>query len=76
MKTFGDLIVTIIDLILTLAIFAGAIWFGLKCVRTLNQATQFKAMDTKDKAVMYVIDNNRYEELQHSYDIVASILGE
>lgn len=76
MKIFGNLIVTIIDLVLTLVIFAGAIWIGLRCERTLNQATQFKAMNTKDKAVMYVIDNDRYEELQHSYNIVASILGE
>lgn len=70
------IITTIIDMILTLAIIAGILWIGMKCVNTFDEATEFKAMTKMDKGIMYVMDNERYNKLQDSYNIVASILGE
>lgn len=70
------IVTTIIDMILTLAIIAGILWIGMKCINTFDEATEFKAMTKVDKGIMYIIDKEQYNKLQNSYNIVASILGE
>lgn len=76
MKTFSEVIGSIIGLILDLAIFAVICWFGCKCFITYNQATTFATMSAKDRAIVFIADNDHYKELERSYEIVASIFGD
>lgn len=69
-------IITIIDMILTLIIIATIAWFGLKAYSIYTDADRFSTMKTTDKAIMYIVDNDEYNKLQNSHNIVAGILEE
>lgn len=69
-------IIVIIDIVLTLVIIAGVAWAGLKVYTVYNRAEQFETMSTVDKGIMYIMDNDEYNKLQNSHNIVTSILKE
>lgn len=69
-------IIAIIDILLTLVIIAGVAWAGLKVYTVYNQAEQFETMSAMDKGIMYLMDNDEYNKLQNSHNIVASIIEE
>lgn len=70
------IVTTIMSIILSLAIIAGAAWLTLTCVKTFDQATEFRTMNLFEKGKLFMTDNERYNEMSHSYEIVTSILGE
>lgn len=67
------IVIGIIDIALTLVIIIGSCWFGYRCINTYTEAMAFNNLTTKDKAIMYVIDHDRYSNLQNSYNTIASI---
>lgn len=69
-------IVTIVNVILSLALAATIGWFGGKAYKIYTEADRFDTMNTKDKAIMYIVDNDEYNKLQNSHNIVAGILEE
>lgn len=70
------IIIAIMDMILTLAIIVGIVWFGLKAYNVYTEADRFETMKTTDKAIMYIMDNDEYNKLQNSHNIIAGILEE